>query len=153
MKVSTTKFVSYPIRTPYQIMPWIISCKAPNEITSESHLLRQALEFPNICRKSLPRDSSHQQPLVVSSSNCFLQSRPSSFLCAWQLSQFMPSFPGNPFHKQHPAFAFGYERKGLGNSGWMIALPWSQQLVKSPASLCIIYSLYSQHRVWYGLLL
>ena len=106
---------------------------------------RRQLEFPNICRKSLPRDSSHQQALVVSSSCCFLQSRPSSYPCASQFSQFMPSFSGNPFHKQHPAFAFGYERKGLGNSGWMIALPWSQQLVISPSSLCIIYSLCSKH--------
>ena len=72
-----------------------------------------------------------QRPLVVTSSRCFAQVRPSSSLSCTMCSQFMPSFPDNPFHKQHPAFACCYERKGLGNSGCMIALPWSQQLVIS----------------------
>ena len=108
---------------------------AKNKSTSKSHLSRQAPEFPNRCRKSLPRDSSRQCPLVVTSSGCFAQVRPSSFPYT-TCSQFIPSFPGNPFHKQCPPFVCGYERKGLGNSGCMIALPWSQQLVISASSLC-----------------
>ena len=50
-----------------------------NKSTSKSHLFRQVPEFPNIGRKSLPRDSSRQCPLVVTSSGCFAQVRPSSF--------------------------------------------------------------------------
>ena len=122
-----------------------IGCKASNECKSQLDTRGKCWRFPAFVESQFQEidltTSTHQQ-LVVTSSICFFaQVRPSTLLCiTW--SQFIEVFTGRPFHMQCiakcPPFAFGHERKDLGNSGCIIALPWSQQLVISASSFSMM---------------